>query len=256
MDLNHKTCCCSNVLIEISIRLGLGFILLLTIAQPAVAAETFISNLKVSLSSGRLEGSDLLTGAEGVYRQFKGTPGNTASAIHEKSQSSGSSLYIKDANSELFFQRLDPRIETRLELTYVIEPSRDSLFTTSAFVARSSVRYGFERGIGVLIDPAYLSYEETRLGIGFQLARIFRPSMNWEFSLAPLTEFNYQLSRTRLSSALIDVNYRNTGFQVLYGVEVSAKPFRDIPIAAVAGIRRSLDRSTFLNAKLQYTLAF
>jgi len=229
---------------------------LIPIAQPAGAAETFKSNIRVAISSGRLEGSDLLTGAEGVYRKFKGTPGSTNSPAQEISQSNGSSLSIKDDDSELFFQLLNPRVETKVELAYVSEPFEDSQFTTSVFLARSSVRYGFERGIGVLVDPAYLNYNETRLGVGFKLAKVFRPSMNWEFSLAPLTEFTYQRSRTRLSSALIDVNYLNTGFQALYGVEVSAKPLKDIPISAVLGIRRRSDRSTFLNAKLQYTLAF
>ena len=256
MDLEHKPLCYSKFRYGVAIPVLYGLLLHATIARVASASESLSSNIRFDISSGRLEGSDLLGGVDGVYRQFKGASGPTNASTRENSQSSGSTLSIKDDDSELYFQLLYPRIETRIDLAYVVRESEALKLTTSMFIARSSVHYGFERGIGVLIDPAYLDYSETRLGIGFKLARVFRQYQSWEFSLAPLMEFNYQRSRTRLSSALIDVNISNSSFQATSGLEASAKPFKDIPFSVIAGIRRNTDRSTFISAQLQYKLAF
>ena len=236
-------------------------ILACTFISAGASADIFnepTRGYSIEISSGVAEGTDILAGAEGVYYKFTGSPTPSAGQTTENTtaQKQGSSLSIKNDNNELYFQRINPRTETKIQLSKQFELSSNTVITPSVFISKSSVSYAFDRGIGLLVDPARLDYQNIQVGLGVAVTRTMDLPVLDSLAISPFTELARHHNRTRLHSALIDVTYSTHGTQLSYGIAARLKPFKEIPLSIDASAERDSESDVYVRATLHYTHRF
>lgn len=226
-------------------------------ANAEVLRET-TSGYNIEISAGVVEGTDILAGAEGVYYKFTGSPAPSAgqSTTNPTTERQGSSISIKDDKNELYFQRINPRTETRMSISHATLLQQDIEFKRSVFFSKSNVSYAFESGIGVLIDPARLDHFNIQVGGEIALSKILQTPPLGELILSIKSGVAHKISKTRLHSALIDVHYKNSKWIAHYGLGASVRPLNKIPLALTFEFQRDSNRDLSANLRTTYELRF
>lgn len=259
MGLLHKAFNYSSKII----RTGAYFLLILGYTLNSGAKADVIdepsSKYTVEISTGVVEGSDILAGAEGVYYKFTGSPAAPSpgqSTSNSTTQKQGSSLSIKDDNNEFYFQRINPRTETKIKLSKYIELSSNTAITPSAFISKSSISYAFDRGIGLLVDPARLDYQNIQVGLGIALTQTIDLPVLDTVAISPFTKLAVHHNQTRMHSALIDVTYSTHDTRMSYGIQTGIKPFNKIPISFDVSAEKDSKKNFYLRASVGFRYSF
>ena len=243
-------------------RTGTYFLLFLSCTLNSEAKSDVLdepsSSYSVEMSAGLVEGSDILDGAAGVYYKFTGSPAPSAvqSTENPTTEKQGSSLSIKDNNNELYFQQINPRIETKIQISKHIKLSSNMAITPLAFITKSSVSYAFNRGIGLLVDPARLDYQNIQVGIGVALTRTIDLPVLDTLAISPFTKLALHHNQTRMHSALIDVTYSTHDTRMSYGIQTGIKPFNKIPISFDVSAEKDSKKNFYLRASVGFRYSF
>lgn len=199
-----------------------------------------------------------MAGAEGVYYKFNGSTAasSSQSTSNSTTQKQGSSLSIKDDNNQLYFQRINPRTETKIQLSKQIEISSNSAITPSVFISKSSVSYAFDRGIGLLVDPARLDYQNIQVGIGVAFTQTIDLPVLDSLAISPFAKLAIHHDQTRLHSTLIDVTYSTHDTRMRYGIAAGLTPLKEIPLSVDLSAERDTHSNVYLRSTVKFVLRF
>jgi hypothetical protein len=207
---------------------------------------------KISVNTAVIKGSDVLTGADGVYEKFTGqTPSDTKT----NSTTSGK-IRIEDGGKQLIFKQVNPRLETNIRFSVSQEIFPSWSLAAAVSLSSSSVSYSFVEGIGILIDPARLDYKSYNADLGISVIKSFSSELFHKAIIAPFVDIGTRKSITRLQSALIDVESRQLITTTGYGARLKIHPVEVIPIEIFLKARTNSINEVLFHAGLEYCFEF
>lgn len=162
----------------------------------------------IELSVGPVMGTDELRGTERAYYKFIGgedESSTNAPSASSGNSSSGSTITIKDGDEEIQFRRTKQRIVKQITISADRPIASNLSVRLATGGSTSNSRYYFDEGIGALIDPITLRYAENRVSfkLGLKNSRTLLYNLTTDTEIGAIQQF--QWSKTRISSALIDV---------------------------------------------------
>lgn len=215
------------------------------------------TNISIQLSAGPVIGTDELRGAERAYYSFTGGsigPGNE-STTESASSSTDGSILIDDQGTKLRFINTKARIIKQLAASTEYKLHERLALEFSSAISTSDSRYYFEDGIAPFLDPLTLTFSENRLtfksGIAYRPAPIFALKPSIEAGILK----QFQWSRTRIYSALIDVTDNHFSQDDGLYIDVSTS-ISDLPISAYVEVQRYSATDFIGHAGVRVSLSF
>jgi hypothetical protein len=214
------------------------------------------TNYSISLSAGPVIGTDELRGAERAYSLFMGgqNTGNNGSSNTANGTNNGS-ITIKDKDKSISFTRTKRRVMKQVAVSTDYSLNESFSVKLASALSASDSRYYFEEGIAPLLDPLTLTFSESRVEFKAGVQYLAPQLLKLEPSLGVGVLSQFQWSRTRLNSVLIDVTDKH--FQQDNGLYLNTSvTLSDFPVAAFIEAQRYSADDYSACAGLRLNLAF